>query len=1301
VKRQARSSKAATIQGQAVGLPGTARALSLAVLAAALLLALLAGSASGAYTAGTPLTTNKLTSSVAVNQASRDLYVASYGGTGALPGFEAGGFARFSSAGAEIPCILEPSLEHPAGVAVNPVGGNLTVIGGEASTSNVYAFAPTCGPQLAPPFSIPTGGGATPLPQPAADSAGNRYIPFSSTSPRKVMKFDSSGTEVPLANPIEGLSNPSSVALDAAGNLYVTDPASAGLNEQQTFSHSGMTNEVTTFTLGNLPVDCTNPTTSAITFASNNTTRKNRIQAALEAQCGPNFSVTAVASNVINFQGKYAAQDVPLLTCSADGGTCSVVTSRAAVPSSVGRLLKYAPDGTALGTVLGNGVSTVAVDKTTGEIFAGVGRGPTFHVEKYSAGGTKLADFGLGQLIANPSGVLGVHNQLAVDETSGTVYVADGGSFKVQVFNVVAKPKLQLKTEKIGTGLGTVTSDRGEPTAINCGPTCEAEFEEESFVTLTASAESGSTFVKWENCTETGPQASTGLGANQCRVKMTTAKTAQAEFTLPGNKLTVLRSGSGSGSVTSVPAGINCGSECENVFDVGEVVKLTPLADSGSAFKEWSGCDAVVETNKCEVTMNATKTVTAAFVAAPAVVTTAGATNITPKKADVAGTVNPNGSNVTDCEVEYGPTISYGSKADCASLPGSGSSPVPVSASLSGLDSNATYHFRFVAINQGGTGEGGDQTFTTAPLLAPAVVTQAATGTVKTTTTLNGTVNPQLDEVTDCHFEYGPTVAYGSSAPCVPANPGAGSLPVGVSASISGLSADTEYHFRLFATNGGGTTAGDDLTFETAADEKPAVTSLSPSQGPTAGGTSVTITGTNLTGASAVKFGATNATGFTVDSPTQITATAPAGSAGTVDVTVTTAGGSSANTSADDYTYVAAPTTTGCAPSQGPTAGGTSVTITGTNLTGASAVKFGATHATGFTVDSPTQITATAPAGSAGTVDVTVTTAGGSSATGAGDQYSYVIAPTVVTTGGATEATSSTAKVAGMVNPNGSLVTSCKIEYGTTASYGEEKACSPPPGSGSGPIVVSASLTGLAVNQTYHFRLVATNAGGTTNGNDRTFSTQVKLPAVVTGAATGITQATATVAGAINPNSTNVTGCRVEYGTTTSYGSQVSCASPPGSGSSPVNVSALLSGLSASATYHFRVVASNAGGTTNGLDQAFTTLANPPAEPAPIPVPNNRAKPGSAESQGLNVALRVTVPGPGTLSATAKKMAKAKGTAKAAGPVKLMLKLTSAGKKELKKKGRLKVKVKIVYTPTGGSPGTTTKTVTFKVKGKK
>ena len=179
----------------------------------------------------------------------------------------------------------------------------------------------------------------------------------------------------------------------------------------------------------------------------------------------------------------------------------------------------------------------------------------------------------------------------------------------------------------------------------------------------------------------------------------------------------------------------------------------------------------------------------------------------------------------------------------------------------------------------------------------------------------------------------------------------------------------------------------------------PTVTGIAPTSGTTGGGTTVIITGTNLTAALAVKFGSANATSYTVNSGTQITATSPAGSAGTVDITVTTAGGTSATSGADQFTYVAAPTITGISTTSGPTTGSTSVVITGTNFLAASAVKFGSTNATGYTINSATQITATSPAGSAGTVDITVTTAGGTSATSGADQFTYLANPVISVSG--------------------------------------------------------------------------------------------------------------------------------------------------------------------------------------------------------------------------------------------------------------------------------------------------------------
>ncbi|TQF07954.1 cell surface receptor IPT/TIG domain-containing protein [Kitasatospora acidiphila] len=165
----------------------------------------------------------------------------------------------------------------------------------------------------------------------------------------------------------------------------------------------------------------------------------------------------------------------------------------------------------------------------------------------------------------------------------------------------------------------------------------------------------------------------------------------------------------------------------------------------------------------------------------------------------------------------------------------------------------------------------------------------------------------------------------------------------------------------------------------------PQLSAVVPDEGPVAGGTTVTITGSNLLEATAVHFGAA-ASSFTVVSATQITATVPAGS-GTVLVTVTTPGGTSNGVA---FTYVAVPVLTSIVPLAGPSSGGTAVTLSGTGLSGTTAVSFGGTPAA-FTVVSDTSVVATAPAGS-GTVPVTVTTPGGTSNSLA---YTYIAPPAI------------------------------------------------------------------------------------------------------------------------------------------------------------------------------------------------------------------------------------------------------------------------------------------------------------------
>jgi hypothetical protein len=170
---------------------------------------------------------------------------------------------------------------------------------------------------------------------------------------------------------------------------------------------------------------------------------------------------------------------------------------------------------------------------------------------------------------------------------------------------------------------------------------------------------------------------------------------------------------------------------------------------------------------------------------------------------------------------------------------------------------------------------------------------------------------------------------------------------------------------------------------------KESIVPISPSQGSTGGGTTVTITGTNLGGATAVNFGSKLAT-ITANTNTSVTVTSPSGS-GTVNVTVTTPGGTS---NPLPFYYVGAPFKSSISPTSGVTAGGNTVTINGTGLSTATAVNFGTTAATPTVVDD-SELTVTVPAGTAaGSVGVSVTTAGG---TNNGLSYTYVGAPTITT----------------------------------------------------------------------------------------------------------------------------------------------------------------------------------------------------------------------------------------------------------------------------------------------------------------
>lgn len=186
--------------------------------------------------------------------------------------------------------------------------------------------------------------------------------------------------------------------------------------------------------------------------------------------------------------------------------------------------------------------------------------------------------------------------------TGSCVVAMNGNQTRTAMFNP-PQSMATLTVSKTGTGSGTVTSS---PPGIDCGPTCSAGFLSGSSVTLSVAAASGSTFVGW-----TGGGCS-GTGA--CVTVMSASQTVVAQFTTTPNvdALTVIKNGLGSGTVTSAPSGINCGTVCTFNFTSGTSVTLTATPAIGSTFGGWSGggCGGA---GSCVVNVSGDQTVTATF----------------------------------------------------------------------------------------------------------------------------------------------------------------------------------------------------------------------------------------------------------------------------------------------------------------------------------------------------------------------------------------------------------------------------------------------------------------------------------------------------------------------------------------------------------------------------------------------------------------------------------------------------------------------------------------------------------------
>jgi len=189
-------------------------------------------------------------------------------------------------------------------------------------------------------------------------------------------------------------------------------------------------------------------------------------------------------------------------------------------------------------------------------------------------------------------------------------------------------------------------------------------------------------------------------------------------------------------------------------------------------------------------------------------------------------------------------------------------------------------------------------------------------------------------------------------------------------------------------------------------------------------------------------------------------------------------------------------------------------------------------------------------------------------------------------TGAADQITGTTARLTGTVTPH-DAATAYVFEYGPTLAFGSITAPASA-GSGSAGVPVTETLTGLSAGTTYFYRLVASNAQGTTVGAVMSVTTVGAVaPVAATLSATGVTSAAATLTGTVNPRGSE-TAFTFEYGTTTAFGS-ISAIDNAGPGGTTQNVALPIIGLTPNTTYVYRIVATNAHGTTTGPVLSFTT----------------------------------------------------------------------------------------------------------------
>lgn len=377
----------------------------------------------------------------------------------------------------------------------------------------------------------------------------------------------------------------------------------------------------------------------------------------------------------------------------------------------------------------------------------------------------------------------------------------------------------------------------------------------------------------------------------------------------------------------------------------------------------------------------------------------------------------------------------------------------PSTATVTILDDDGTGTLQFSATSYTGAENGG-------PITVTVTRTGTATGLVSVdvaTTTSGSTAIANVDYV-----PMSTTLTWGN---------GDGTVKTFTVSPIDDSIVEGSETVNVFLSNAtGGATIGTPSTAAVVITDNespiPTISSISPSSGTIVGGTAVTISGTNFVSVQSVTFGGFACGSVNVVSTTTLTCVTPAHTAGVVEVIVTTlAGSNSTATTANDYVYTGGPTITSLNPATGPASGNTVITITGTNFTASGmTVKFDTTLAV-FTYLDASTIVAVAPAHSGGTVDVSVTTPGGTSPNTAADDYIYTgsAGPVISLLSPASGPVGTTVIIAGSGFTGASLVTFGGVAASYTLNSDAQITASVPSGTPSGTVDVRVT-TGVGTS---------------------------------------------------------------------------------------------------------------------------------------------------------------------------------------------------------------------------------------------